>query len=129
MWLLQRLHPDHKTIAEFRRCNSQALIHGCGAFVQFALAHQLIVGQTVAIDGSKLRAVSSRKALLGKTALQQQREHIAQQIRAYLAQLDCVGLEQRSAGTDRTHSSRASAVAQQSPTPRRAARTPEPEQP
>src|SRR6185369_364312 len=46
MWLLGRLAPDHKTIAEFRRCNSPALVAVCAAFVQFARSQRLIAGST-----------------------------------------------------------------------------------
>jgi hypothetical protein len=63
MWLLGRLAPDHKTIAEFRRSNTPALVAACAAFVQFARTQRLIAGSTVAIDGSKIRAVASRKAV------------------------------------------------------------------
>lgn len=62
MWLLGRLAPDHKTIAEFRRTNVGALVAVCAAFVQFARAQRLVCGSTVAVDGSKVRAVASRKA-------------------------------------------------------------------
>jgi transposase len=58
--------PDHKTIADFRRANSRALVAVCAAFVQFARTHRLIAGSTVAADGSKVRAVASRKAVIGK---------------------------------------------------------------
>lgn len=88
MWLLARLAPDHKTIAEFRRTNSEALVSACAAFVQFARGQRLIAGSTVAIDGSKIRAVASRKAVLGKQALHQQVQGNAQQIEHYLRELD-----------------------------------------
>jgi len=64
MWLLGRLQPDHKTIADFRRANVHALVAVCASFVQFARAQQLIASITVAIDGSKIRAVASRKAII-----------------------------------------------------------------
>lgn len=88
MWLLGRLAPDHKTIAEFRRHNTQALVGACAAFVQFARAQRLIAGQTVAIDGSKIRAVASRKAILSHKQLQEQSQRNAQLIAQYLQVLD-----------------------------------------
>src|SRR5690606_14900473 len=57
MWLLRRLAPDHKTIAEFRRQHPQALVAACACFVDFARCQQLVRGATVAIDGTKVRAV------------------------------------------------------------------------
>lgn len=88
MWLLGRLAPDHKTIAEFRRQNSQPLVATAGVFVQFARDKRLIGGATVAIDGSKIRAVASRKAIATVSQLQAQAECTAQEISRYLAQLD-----------------------------------------
>lgn len=88
MWLLGRLAPDHKTIAEFRRSNPQALVAACSAFVQFARSQRLIAGATVAIDGTKIRAVASRKAVLRKGALDEQARRNALQIEQYLKVLD-----------------------------------------
>jgi transposase len=88
MWLLGRLAPEHKTIAEFRRSNTQALVAVCAAFVQFARSQRLIAGATVAIDGSKIRAVASRKAVVRKQELTQQATRNAQQIEQYLQLLD-----------------------------------------
>jgi transposase len=88
MWLLGRLAPDHKTIADFRRVNTQALVAVCAAFVQFARSHRLIAGSTVAVDGSKVRAVASRKAVIGKRELVARAQSKAQQIEAYLRLLD-----------------------------------------
>lgn len=88
MWLLGRLAPDHKTIAEFRRENSAALVAVSAAFVQFARQERLIHGELVAIDGSKIRAVASKKALCRKVDLQRTRDAITEEISAYLSRLD-----------------------------------------
>lgn len=88
MWLLGRLAPDHKTIAEFRRGNSQALVAACATFVQFARRQRLIAGTTVAIDGTKVRAAASRKSVLRKGALDERAKRNAQQIEQYLQALD-----------------------------------------
>ena len=88
MWLMRRLAPDHKTIAEFRRNNGQALVAVCAAFVQFARAQRLIAGTTVAIDGTKIRAVASRKAVIGRRELQAEARRNAEEIDAYLKLLD-----------------------------------------
>lgn len=88
MWLLGRLAPDHKTIAQFRRTNTQALVAACAAFVAFARAQRLIAGTTVAIDGSKIRAVASRKAVVHKKDLAEQAQRNARQIEQYLQRLD-----------------------------------------
>ena len=88
MWLLGRLAPDHKTIAEFRRCNSDSLVAACTAFVQFAVKQRLIAGTTVAIDGSKVRAVASRKAIAGRREVEAQAQRHREAVQRYLAQLD-----------------------------------------
>lgn len=58
-----RLVSDQKTIAELRRQNSAALVAVSASFVEFARQERLIQGDLVAIDGSKIRAVVSKKAL------------------------------------------------------------------
>lgn len=88
MWLLGRLAPDHKTIAEFRRHNTQPLVAVCAGFVQFARAQRLIAGTTVAIDGSKIRAVASRKAIRDREELAARVDQNAQEIEQYLKRLD-----------------------------------------
>lgn len=81
MWLLGRLAPDHKTIAEFRRTQGEALRAACAAFVRFLRKTGVVGGEWVAIDGSKFRAAASRKAIPSIAAL----EH---QVGEYLAKLD-----------------------------------------
>ena len=88
MWLLGRLAPDHKTIANFRRDNTAALVAACAAFVQFALSQKLISGSTVAVDGTKVRAVASRKAVVKRKELEAQAQRNAQEIEHYLKLLD-----------------------------------------
>jgi transposase len=88
MWLLGRLAPDHKTIANFRRGNGAGLVAACASFVSFAREHGLIAGKTVAIDGSKVRAVASRKAVTGRRQLSEEAKRNAQEIDAYLKLLD-----------------------------------------
>lgn len=59
MWLLGRLCPDHKSIAEFRRLHRQAVSVAGAELVKLARSVGLIRGEWVAIDGSKFRAASS----------------------------------------------------------------------
>lgn len=59
MWLLGRLYPDHKSIAEFRRLHRQAVSEAGAELVKLARSVGLIRGEWVAIDGSKFRAASS----------------------------------------------------------------------
>ena len=59
MWLLGRLYPDHKSIAEFRRMHREAVTAAGVELVRFAKSCGLIRGEWIAIDGSKFRAVAS----------------------------------------------------------------------
>jgi len=59
MWLLNRLAPDHKSIAEFRRMHSEAVTQVGAELIRFARSLGLVRGEWVAVDGSKFRAVSS----------------------------------------------------------------------
>ena len=53
MWLLRRLYPDHKSIAEFRRMHLDAVTAAGAELVRFACGCGLIRGEWIAIDGSK----------------------------------------------------------------------------
>lgn len=69
MWLINRLKPDFKTIADFRKNNKAAFVATCRAFVQFCRAAGLIAGDLVAIDGSKFQAVASARRHLNLNQL------------------------------------------------------------
>lgn len=72
MWLLGRLTPDHKTIAEFRRTQGDGLKAVCAGFVSFLREAGLVSAQWVAIDGSKFQAVASGKSVPSIAALERQ---------------------------------------------------------
>ena len=63
MWLLGRLAPDYKSIAEFRRIHREAVTEAGTALVRFARSVGLVRGEWVAIDGSKFLAVSSARSV------------------------------------------------------------------
>ena len=60
MWLTGRLVPDHKTIADFRKDNGPAIRQVCARFVELCRRLRLLAGASVAIDGSKFKAVNNR---------------------------------------------------------------------
>jgi len=70
MWLLGRLYPDHKSIAEFRRMHRDAVTAAGAKLVRFARGCGLIRGEWIAIDGSKFRAVASVDSTRDLLALQ-----------------------------------------------------------
>ena len=60
MWLTGRLMPDFKTIADFRKDNKQAIQQVCVKFVGVCRKLELFSVALVAIDGSKIKGVTSR---------------------------------------------------------------------
>lgn len=70
MWLLGRLYPDHKSIAEFRRIHRDAVTAAGAELVRFARGCGLIRAEWIAIDGTKLRAVASIDSTRDRLALQ-----------------------------------------------------------
>jgi len=76
MWLLRRLQPDHKSIAEFRRQNSGAITETCAALVSLARSVGLVRGEWVAIDGSKFQAASSATRVAEREAAMRYLERV-----------------------------------------------------
>lgn len=69
MWLLGRLTPDYKSIAEFRRMHRDAVTKAGAELVRLARQVGLVRGEWVAIDGSKFRAVSSAAVVREREAV------------------------------------------------------------
>src|SRR6266851_2645583 len=76
MWLLGRLCPDHKSIAEFRRVHSDAVTEAGAELIRLARSVGLVRGEWVAIDGSKFRAVSSARSVREREALKRYLEKL-----------------------------------------------------
>ena len=88
MWLLRRLAPDFKTIADFRRDNGTAIVGACRAFVMLCRDAGLFTARLVALDGSKFRAVASGKKIIGRKQITEEAARLDGKIAAYLAGLD-----------------------------------------
>ena len=88
IWLMRRLKPDHKTIAEFRRKHPKSFKKVFRQFVFLCRRLGLVAGELVAIDGTQLKAVNNPSKNLTRTRLQRQIKDADQKIDAYLAQLD-----------------------------------------
>jgi hypothetical protein len=78
MWLLGRLAPDHKTIAEFRRMHREGVTAAGAELVRLARSVGLVKGAWVAMDGSKFQAVSSVKSVREREALERYLEQLEQ---------------------------------------------------
>jgi transposase len=88
MWLLRRLTPDFKTIADFRRDHPQALKGVCQQFILLCKQLDLFGGELIAIDGSKFRAVNARDRSYTAPRLKKLLQDIDAMIAAYLQKLD-----------------------------------------
>ena len=88
LWLLNRLSPDFKTIADFRKDNRQGIIGTCRAFMRFCREQELFGAELVAIDGSKFRAVASKKAVYTPKRIEPELAKIDKQVSEYLSLLD-----------------------------------------
>ena len=88
MWLLGKLSPDFKTIADFRRDNLKALKQVCRQFTLLCQKLQLFGGELVAVDGSKFKAVNNRRRNFNEARLTKAMQAMEEKISAYLKSLD-----------------------------------------
>ena len=88
MWLLRRLAPDFKTIADFRRDNGSAIVGACRAFVILCRDAGLFSARLVALDGSKFQAAASRKKIINREKIADEMARLDRRIATYLAGLD-----------------------------------------
>jgi transposase len=88
LWLLRKLKPDFKTIADFRKDNPVGIK---GVFKQFTLLckeWELYSQKVVAVDGSKFRASNSKRNNFSENKIQRHLKYIDEKINTYLQQLD-----------------------------------------
>jgi transposase len=88
IWLTGRLTPDFKTIADFRKDNAKAIGNVCREFVLLCRRLDLFSEATVAIDGSKFKAVNNRDKNFTASKLKKRIEQLEESIARYLAELD-----------------------------------------
>jgi transposase len=88
IWLTGQLAPDFKTIADFRKDNGKAIREVCREFV--ALCHKLglLSAASVAIDGSKFKAVNARDKNFTEAKMKRRLGRIEESIARYIAQLE-----------------------------------------
>src|SRR5213595_2733576 len=96
MWLLGRLAPDHKTIADFRKDNGLALRKVCARFVELCREMGLLAMASVAIDGSKFKAVNNRDRNFTRAKVERRRAQLEESVARYLSQLDTADLQEPS---------------------------------
>ena len=88
MWLTGRLAPDHKTIADFRKDNGRAIRQVCARFVVLCRRMGLLAQASVAIDGSKFKAVNNRDRNFTRAKMERRLAQIEESVGRYLQQLD-----------------------------------------
>src|SRR5829696_1182463 len=88
IWLTGRLAPDHKTIAKFRKDNGRAIRPVCTQFVTLCRKIGLLDTASVAIDGSKFKAVNNRDRNFTQAKVERRRAQIEESVARYLEQLD-----------------------------------------
>ena len=88
MWLIGRLVPDHKTISNFRKDNGVAITKVCAQFVSLCRQVGLLAEASVAIDGSKFKAVNTRDRNFTKAKMKRRMAQIEESVARYLHQLD-----------------------------------------
>jgi len=87
MWLLGRLAPDFKTIADFRKDNTKAIRRVCREFVLLCRKLDLFADSLVAIDGSKFKAVNNRNRNFTRAKIKHRLKQIDDSIKRYLGQI------------------------------------------
>jgi radical SAM protein with 4Fe4S-binding SPASM domain len=88
MWLLRGLRPDFRTIADFRRDNRDAFKAVFRAFVMLCRRLDLFGRELLAVDGTRLKAVNSRKRNFTRQKLAGWIKLADERIEEYLAHLD-----------------------------------------
>jgi len=88
MWLTGRLTPDFKTIANFRKDNGPAIRNVCRQFVMQCQRLDLFSQASVAIDGSKFKAVNNRDRNFTRAKMARRMAQIEENIARYLADMD-----------------------------------------
>jgi hypothetical protein len=88
MWLTGRRVPDHKTIADFRKDNGKAIRQVCARFVDLCREMGVLTTASVAIDGSKFKAVNNRDKNFTRAKVERRRAQLEESVARYLSQLD-----------------------------------------
>lgn len=87
-WLLHQLMPGYHTIADFRKDNAVAFKNAFKMFVSFLKGEELLSAETIAIDGTKIRAQNNKKNNFNEAGLAKHAAYIENKTQEYLALLD-----------------------------------------
>lgn len=88
LWLLNKLQPDFKTIADFRKDNIESLRRVSKQFILVCKHQDLFGSELLAIDGSKFRAVNNNEKNITERRLKRDLAEADEKISTYLKDLD-----------------------------------------
>ena len=88
MWLMRKLRPDFKTIADFRKENRKSFKGVFRNFVLLCKRMGLVGGEVVAVDGSKFKAVNSGGKNFSERKLEERVKGIEKKVERYLNEMD-----------------------------------------
>lgn len=88
MWLIGKLAPDFKTIADFRKDNGQGIKNVCRMFVEVCRRLNMFEGSDIAIDGSKFKANNNKSNNYTPSKVKFHIDRVEKHIANYLEQLD-----------------------------------------
>lgn len=95
MWLICKIYPDFRTIADFRKNHADAIKNMFNAYMKFCCKAGLIKGDLIAIDGSKFLAVNSRERCFTLNAIKQKIEKLDYSVAEYMQELDVNDFEEK----------------------------------
>ena len=99
-WLLQNLQPNYHTIADFRKLHAKPLLAMFKLYVQFLGDAGLLSKTTIGIDGSKFKAVNSKKNNFNQNKIDKHQQFIKDKTEKYLQELDELDKEENKTGSD-----------------------------
>lgn len=94
LWLINRVCPSFKTIADFRKDHAKPIVAVCRALTAFCRGQELLGGELVAIDGTKVGAVASRKQVITPEKMAKQAAALDRKIVEHLAAMDSADEEE-----------------------------------
>ena len=102
MWLTEKLTPDFKTIADFRKDNGPAIQTACSQFIVLCRELGLFTRTMVALDGAKFKAVNGREKNFTRGKLTRRIGQIEQSIEKYLQSLAATDLQEGDAANEKS---------------------------
>jgi transposase len=101
LWLINRVAPSFKTIADFRKDHPKPIVGVCRSFIAFCREQALFGSELLAIDGTKIAAVASRKKVITPKKLAEQIAALDRKIGEHLKAMDEADKQEEDTPVDR----------------------------